>query len=149
MKVLIDTNVIIDALTSREPWRESAEKIFLMGANRVMDTYITASSATDIYYLLRKHLHSVEQAKQIMGKLYYLMGILAVSKEECVDALASPVSDYEDAVVERTAVKADMDYIITRNTKDYQQGMVKAILPNDFIALMKETAYCPDSHSSI
>lgn len=138
MKALIDTNVIVDALTSREPWKDSAEKIFLMIANQVVDAYITASSATDIYYLVRKYLHSTEQAKQVMGKLYSLMGILAVTRDECMDALASAVSDYEDAVIERTAVKADMNYIITRNVKDYQEGMVKAILPDDFIVLMEE-----------
>lgn len=138
MKALIDTNVIVDALTSREPWKESAEKIFLMAANQVMDAYITASSATDIYYLVKKYLHSTEQAKQVVGKLYSLMGILAVTKDECLDALASAVSDYEDAVVERTAAKADMDYIITRNVKDYQDGMVKAILPDEFIVLMED-----------
>lgn len=137
MKALIDTNVIVDALTSREPWKESAEKIFLMAANRVMDAYITASSATDIYYLVRKYLHSAEQAKQVMGKLYSLMGILAVTGDECIDALASAVSDYKDAVIERAAVKTGIDYIVTRNMKDYQGGMVKAILPDDFIALME------------
>lgn len=137
MKVLIDTNVIVDALMSREPWKESAEKIFLMAANRIMDVYITASSATDIYYLVRKYLHSTEQAKQVMGKLFSLMGILAVTEDECVDALASAVSDYEDAVIERTAVKADMDYIITRNVKDYQGAMIKVMRPDDFSALME------------
>lgn len=138
MKVLIDTNVIVDALTSREPWKESAEKIFLMTANQVMAAYITASSATDIYYLVRKYLHNTEQAKQVMGKLYSLMGILTVTREECIDALASAVSDYEDAVIERTAAKAEIDYIITRNVKDYQDGMVKTILPDDFISLMED-----------
>lgn len=138
MKVLIDTNVIIDALTSREPWNENAETIFIMAANHMMDMYITASSATDIYYLVRKYLHSADQAKQVMEKLYSLVGILTVSAAECIDALASSVSDYEDAVVERVSVKANVDYIITRNVKDYQQGMVKAISPNDFIILMKD-----------
>ncbi len=138
MKVLIDTNVIIDALTSREPWNESAETIFIMTANHMMDMYITASSATDIYYLVRKHMHNADQTKQIMEKLYSLIGILTVSGAECIDALASSVSDYEDAVVERVSVRADMDYIITRNVKDYQQGMVKAISPDDFIVLMKD-----------
>lgn len=140
MKALIDTNVIVDALTSREPWKESAEKIFLMAANCVVDVYITASTATDIYYLVRKYLHSTEQAKQVMGKLYSLMEILAVTRNECIDALVSVVNDYEDAVIERTAAKADMDYIITRNVKDYQNGMVKAILPDYFITLMEEAA---------
>lgn len=138
MKVLIDTNVIIDALTSREPWNKSAETIFIMAANHMMDMYITASSAADIYYLVRKHLHSADSAKQVMGKLYSLVGILSVSGAECVDALASPVNDYEDAVVERVSAKANMDYIITRNVKNYQQGIVKAILPDNLISLMTE-----------
>jgi hypothetical protein len=73
-----------------------------------------------------------------MGKLYSLVGILSVSGDECVDALASPVNDYEDAIVERVSAKADMDYIITRNLKDYQQGIVKAILPDNLISLMTE-----------
>lgn len=60
MKILADTNVIMDALTSRELWNKSAEKIFIMSANHIMDMY---RSATDIYYLLRKYLHNTEQAK--------------------------------------------------------------------------------------
>lgn len=52
MKILVDTNIIIDALTSREPFREDAEQVFLLAANQIEDMYITASSATDIYYLL-------------------------------------------------------------------------------------------------
>lgn len=138
MRVLVDTNVIIDALTSREPWKESAEKIFIMAANSMINMYITASSATDIYYLVKKYLHSAKQAKQVMGKLYSLMGILAVTEDECIDALASAVNDYEDAVIERTAARADMDYIVTRNLSDYQKGMVKAILPEDFIVLVEK-----------
>lgn len=137
MKVLVDTNVIIDVLTSREPWNESAEKIFLMSANHILDMYITASSATDIYYLVRKYLHNTKHAKQIIEKLYSLTGILGVTGEDCINALASPVNDYEDAVVDRVAENAKMDYIITRNIKDYQHGAVKSILPDDFIILME------------
>lgn len=137
MKILIDTNVIIDALTSREPWNESSEKIFIMAANHIINMYITASSATDIYYLVRKHLHDTNMAKQIMGKLYSLTGILEVTGSDCVDALASPITDYEDAVVERVAANAEMDYIVTRNVKDFQKGMVKVILPGEFIAVME------------
>ncbi len=137
MKALVDTNVIVDALTSRTPWKDSAEQVFLMAASHRINLYITASSATDIYYLVRKHLRSAEQAKQVMGKLYSLMEILTVTGDECIAALASPINDYEDAVVERTALKAGMDYIITRNEKDYLHGMVQAILPDDLILLLE------------
>ena len=138
MKILLDTNVIIDALTSREPWNKSAEKIFLMGANHIVDMYITASSATDIYYLLRKFVKDTAQSKQIMSKLYSLIGILDVTAANCVEALASPISDYEDAVVEKVAASKEMDYIVTRNIKDYQEGAVKVILPDELISMLEE-----------
>ena len=136
MRILADTNVIIDALTSREPWNKSAEEIFLMAANHTIEMYITASSATDIYYLIRKHLHNIEAAKMIMGKLYSLTGILEVTADDCMDALASAISDYEDAVVEKVASRKDMDYIVTRNIKDYHAGGTKIILPDDFVEVM-------------
>lgn len=138
MKILVDTNVIIDALTSREPWNESAEQIFIMAANHIIDMYITASSATDIYYLLRKYIHSTEQTKQIMGKLYSLIGILEVTEVDCVDALASAISDYEDAVVERVAVNMKVDYIVTRSVKDYQNATVKVIQPDELVDLVED-----------
>jgi len=138
LKILLDTNVIIDALTSREPWNKSAEKIFLMGANHIVDLYITAGSATDIYYLLRKYVKDTAQSKQIMSKLYSLIGILDVTATNCVEALGSSISDYEDAVIEKVALSKNMDYIVTRNIKDYQNGAVKAVLPDDLIRMLEE-----------
>ena len=140
MRILADTNVIIDALTSREPWNKSAEKIFLMAANQAIEMYITASSATDIYYLVRKYLHNTTTAKQVMEKLYSLTGILEVTADDCMDALASSIRDYEDAVVEKVASRRHMDYIVTRNIKDYQAGGTKIILPEDFVKLMRSAA---------
>ncbi len=133
MKILIDTNVIIDALTSREPFREDAEQIFILSANRAEDMYITASSATDIYYLVRKYLHSTEQAKSVMTKLYELFYILDITSNDCQDALVSGVNDYEDAVVSCCAFRNHIDYIVTRNIKDYRESKVRAILPEQFI----------------
>lgn len=139
MRILIDTNVVIDALTSREPWNENAEKIFIMAANNIIDMNITASSVTDIYYLVRKYLHNTETAKQIMGKLFSLAGILDVTEFDCVEALASPISDYEDAVIEQVARRSGVDYIVTRNQKDYKEGVMKVILPEEFIKLIEQS----------
>lgn len=138
MKVLIDTNVVIDALTSREPWNKCAEKIFLMAANNMIDMYITASAATDIYYLIRKHLHNTETAREIMGKLYSLVKILEVKEKDLVDALASPISDYEDAVVEQVSKSFGINCIVTRNQKDFKAGLTKTFLPEDFIRFMEK-----------
>lgn len=138
MKILVDTNVIIDALTSQEPFRENAEQIFLLSANRIEDMYITASSATDIYYLVSKYLHSTEQAKNIMVKVYELFNILDVTSNDCQDALVSGMNDYEDAVVSCCAFRNHIDYIVTRNIKDYGESKVRAILPGEFINMVMQ-----------
>lgn len=138
MKILIDTNIIIDALTGREPFRNSAEQIFMLAANQAADMFITASSATDIYYLIKKYLHSTEQAKAAMSKLYELFNILGVNRADCVDALSMGMKDYEDAVVSCCACRNRMQYIVTRNIRDYEQSKVPAILPDDFIRLVSE-----------
>ena len=74
MKILIDTNIIIDALTGREPFREAAEQIFLLAANQTADMYITASSATDIYYIVRKHLHIKWLSRSVADRYERLWG---------------------------------------------------------------------------
>lgn len=135
MKALIDTNIIIDALTGREPFRETAEQIFMLAANQIEDLYITASSATDIYYLTKKHLHDSEQAKNIMLKLYELFYILDVTSEDCRQALSLGIKDYEDAVISYCAGRNQMDYIVTRNIKDFKESKIKAVLPDEFISL--------------
>ena len=138
MKILVDTNVIIDALTGREPYREDAEQIFIFSANQTADMYITASSATDIYYLVRKYLHNTEQAKSVMSKLYELFYILDVTAKDCKEALLSDMNDYEDAVISCCAAHNHMDYIVTRNIKDYEKSKIQAILPEVFLNIIKQ-----------
>lgn len=136
MKILVDTNIIIDTLTGREPFRESVEQIFILAANQIEDMYITASSATDIYYLVKKYLHNTEQSKNTMSKLYQLFGILDVTANDCQDALLLDMKDYEDAVISCCAKRNQMDYIVTRNIKDYEHSKMKVLLPEDLLKLV-------------
>lgn len=136
MKILIDTNIVIDALTGREPFREAAEQIFLLAANQTEDMYITTGSATDIYYIARKYLHSTEQAKNTMSRLYELFCILDVTADDCLQALLTDMNDYEDSVVSCCAKRNKMEYIVTRNIKDYKNSKVQAMLPDEFIRMV-------------
>lgn len=138
MKIVVDTNIIIDALTGREPFRNNAEQIFMLAANRAEDFYITASCATDIYYLVRKYLHSTKKAKSVMEKLYELFQILDVNASDCRDALVSDINDYEDAVISCCASRNHADYIVTRNVKDFKKSKVHVILSEDFIKIVSQ-----------
>ena len=94
MNVLVDTNVVLDAMTSREPWNKAAERILVMAANKTIYIHISASAVTDIYYILRKYLHSTEKAKGVIQSLFSLVHILDVTSMDCMEAFASDISDY-------------------------------------------------------
>ena len=72
MKVLVDTCIIIDALQSRVPFAEAAQKIFIHSANKHFEGYLTAKSVTDIYYLTHRLTHSDVETRKILSKLFTL-----------------------------------------------------------------------------
>lgn len=106
--------------------------------NRIEDMYITASSVTDIYYLVRKYLHSTEQTKSVMAKLFELFYILDVAFDDCKEALLTEMSDYEDSIISCCAARNHIDYIVTRNIKDYEKSKVQAILPEQLIKMISQ-----------
>ena len=138
MNILIDTNVILDAMMSREPWNESAEKILIMAANKTITINISASAITDIYYMVRKYLHSTEDAKKIIQSLLLLVHVLDVTSSDCVDAIASEIRDYEDAVIEAVARRNEVECIVTRNMKDFEKCKVKIMEPDRFVKYIEE-----------
>lgn len=138
MNILIDTNVVLDALAHREPWNEAAEKLFIMSANDIITLNISSSAVTDIYYILHRWLHDKEKTKEILQKIFVIINILDTTAKDCEDALLSHVTDYEDAVNEAVAKRNKLDYIVTRNVKDYEKSKVNAILPDAFVKLIEE-----------
>ncbi len=137
MRVLIDTCVIIDALQSRAPFAEAAQKIFLYSANKQFEGYITAKTSVDIYYLTHRLTHSGEETRKILIKLYTLFHLLDTTSLDCRKAISSEIGDYEDAIMVETAIRSEMDCILTRNVKDYVKSSVTVYEPNEFLSLLE------------
>ena len=133
MRILIDTCVIIDALQNREPWNKDAQTLFLMTANRDFDGFISAKSVTDIYYLMHRSTHSDKDTREVLNRLFKLFGLVDTAGNDCRFALSSDVTDYEDAVMIESAVRSQMDCIVTRNVKDYSKSAVPIFTPEELI----------------
>ncbi len=138
MRALIDTCIIIDALQAREPFSADAQQIFLLAANRQFDAFITAKSSTDIYYLTHRHTHNDKETRSVLHRLFLIFDLLDTEGMDCKHALSSSVSDYEDAVMIATASRSGMDYIVTRNIKDYVNSSVPVMTPAEFICMVTE-----------
>lgn len=135
MKLLIDTNVILDILLKREPFFEDSYQAIRTAIDNNDECYISVTAATDIFYILRKALQSAEQAKEYLGSLARLAEFTDVLAVEALDALSSEVADYEDAVVEAVADRIGADYILTRSIKDYLNAKIPAVTPTELLNL--------------
>jgi predicted nucleic acid-binding protein len=133
MKVLIDTNIIIDAVNNRTPFNVSAEKIFLLCAADSMEGIISASCITDIYCISRKYYQSIDKAKEIIIKLFDIFTICDITKADLQKAFNLPIKDYEDALIAQCASRSGCTVIVTRNIKDFEYSPVKALSPDDFL----------------
>ena len=136
MKILLDTCVVLDYLQARDPYFDDVLNIMIGVANREYAAYITASSVTDLYYIVHRSTHSDQLTRSYMSKLFQLVGITDTSPEDCINALHSTISDYEDAVMVQTAVRSGMDLLITRNLKDYRTAPVRILDPASFIMMI-------------
>lgn len=137
MRILVDTCVVIDVLQARNPFNESAEKIFLGIANNHYEGYITAKSVTDIYYLIHRYTHNDKETRKIITNLMLLFNVLDTTDMDIRKAVLSDISDYEDAVMAETAVRTGMDCIITRNKKDYLKSNIVVYSPEEFLEKIK------------
>ena len=138
-KVLLDTNVVLDFALKREPFYENAQTILNEIANGNVQGYITASMATDIFYMLQKTNGKVF-ALDIFADLVIILDVLSVYREDVYSALHSGWTDFEDALQAQIAVRSGMDAIVTRNSKDYIKiQSIKIILPLDFIQYLESS----------
>ena len=132
MRILIDTNVILDVFMRREPFFADSYRAMRTAAEQGYECLLSASAATDIFYILRKHLKSPEEAKARLRDLAKLAQFTDVQPADIDAALTAEMPDFEDAVVDAIAVRVGADYILTRNTKDFSGAKAHAIAPVDF-----------------
>ena len=138
MKVLMDTCVIVDVLQSRGSFVEDAQTLFLLAANERFEGYITAKSVTDIYYLTHRLTHSDQKTREVLSGLFSFFAVADTTGADCLHALSSAVSDYEDAVMAETAARMKLDCIVTRNEADYQACRLRVLSPRDLIRALEE-----------
>lgn len=133
MRILIDTNVIMDILQKREPFFADSYRALRKAMESDAECLISASAATDIFYMLRKALGSAQQAKEQIEQLAQLVSFADVQGMDIHTALMRAMPDFEDAVVDAMAERNGASYILTRNIKDFAGSVVPAILPADFL----------------
>ena len=132
MVVLIDTNVIIDFLITREPFFEASSKVMEKCATGELKGYIAFHSVPNLWYILRKIPE--EKRRDWLIDICTFLKVVGVNHDEVLKAIKlKKFKDFEDCLQDRCAKSVEASYIITRNVEDFNGSEVLAILPEDFL----------------
>ncbi|MFA7243219.1 MAG: PIN domain-containing protein [Sulfuricellaceae bacterium] len=136
MRLLLDTNVILDVLTGREPMvKDSAAVLTYIDEGHAVGL-VAAHAVTTIYYLLTKHSGQAKASAAIVD-LINLVRVAPVDHEVILQALSLGWRDFEDAVQGAAAVRAQATHLITRNPKDFSAHTLPVLSPGEFLALVR------------
>lgn len=135
MKLLIDTNVVLDVLLRREPFSKTAAEVLNLTQRDDVREYVSASAITDIYYIANKQMKDRDAVRDLLKRLLMIVSVAAVSKWEIQNALNLAWGDFEDSVQYSVALLNEMDGIVTRNPSDYQEANMRIWLPEQALEL--------------
>lgn len=135
MKLLIDTNVVLDVLLRREPFFRTAAEVLNLTQRDEVREYVSASAITDIYYIANKQMKDRDAVRDLLKRLLMIVSVAAVSEWEIQNALNLAWGDFEDSVQYSVALLNEIDGIVTRNPSDYQEANMRIWLPEQALEL--------------
>ena len=132
MKILIDTNIVLDLFLDRKPFSHAAGIIFSATEKGYFISYLGATTVTTIHYLLSKAL-GAKDGKIVIEKVLRLFEIAPITRTVLTSALLLRFADYEDAVLHEAARHSGIQNIVTRDRKGFQNSSISIYTPDEFI----------------
>jgi len=137
-RVLVDVNVVLDALQSREPFSDDAVRVLACAESRAFTGLLAAHTVTTLFYLMARHASPAVARVQI-GDLLSILSVAAVDHDVLQAALGLPAPDFEDCVQMAAARQAGADYVVTRDRAVFAAGPIPTLTPAELLALLEGT----------
>lgn len=141
VKVLLDTNILVDFALRREPHFEQARKVMILGYLREIELWMGSSQISDLIYVMTEggKPQFNWQVQNALAKMLQFMRVYATDEEDCRALTDSNWEDLEDALVHRSALGVKADLILTRDQDGFTRSAVKACSYEELFDHLKET----------
>jgi len=136
MQVLIDTNVILDAILRRGEFSRLAQLLVRKHEEKLFQGFVSASAITDIYFIVEKE-RKREFALLAVKKVVRMLTVIPVNLEILESAFALPMDDFEDAVQTAAAKDFGIDIVVTRDKTGFSNSGLHVYLPVEFLGTLK------------
>lgn len=132
MKVLLDTNIIVDNALERQPFLEASEQVLLLIEQGQVEGYVSASTFGDLYYIIRR-VRGRDWTLNYLRQLVTFCEIATVDQAAITMALGANFRDFEDAIQYATAIVNQLEAIVTRNPQDFVVTSPQIMTPTQLI----------------
>ena len=136
MKLLLDTNIVLDLLMDRTPFADSAAELFSKVEDGTVIGCLCATTITTIFNLTAKAVGPA-QAQQEIKKLLQLFEIAPVNRTVLESAVGAGFSDFEDAVIYQSACYIGAEAIVTRNMKDFSKSKIPVYTTEEMVHTLR------------
>ena len=136
LRILVDTNILLDYLLCREPYDQVAREIVIACKQKQVAGCIAAHSISNLFFILRKAF-SVEERRSLLHNLCELFEVESIDKVKILEALENEkFSDFEDCLQMECAKAFQADYIVTRNIDDFKGSEIPCMEPEKFCKII-------------
>jgi predicted nucleic acid-binding protein len=132
MRVLLDTDVVLDVVLAREPFAQASAQLFKLHEQGKIDAYIAAITPINVFYITRK-IKGGQVARQAVELLLSSLAVCPISHGVLDEAQKLPFADYEEAVQHASATANGLDTIVTRDINDCKNATLSVFSPTDFL----------------
>jgi predicted nucleic acid-binding protein len=133
MKVIIDTNVIIDILQHRDPYFQDSYRAVLLGLQGKLETLLSVSAVADIFFIISRSISDPKKVQEKINALNILIKFCDATAEDVKTALSLDMANFEDALIAAIAKREKADYIVTRNEEAFAGSPVPVISPGGLL----------------
>lgn len=136
IRILVDTNVILDYILKREPWQENARQIILACKQKQVIGCVAAHSISNMFFILRK-AYNEQERKLILRDVCKLFEIEGIDKNKLLEALDNKnFKDFEDCLQMECAKAFQADYIVSRNISDFENSDIPCVMPEKICTIL-------------
>ncbi len=136
-KLYMDCNILIDWLTDRPPFSIYANRLLSLIEKEIIKGIVSPLTLSNTYCIIRKHTNN-KIANEFLNDAKKLFDILDITKKTTITAIESKYKDFEDDLHYYTAIENNLNYIITRNKKDFIQDKIKIMTAEEYLLLNKK-----------
>jgi predicted nucleic acid-binding protein len=142
LRVLFDTNIVLDVLMDRLPYSDAAVDLFSRVEDGSVIGYLCGTTITTVFYLATKTIGTAK-AREEIGKLLNLFEVAPVNRHVLESALVADFNDFEDAVIHEAACHVGVDAIVTRNQKDFKKSRVSVYSASELARILAASLIPP------